>query len=365
MFFVATFVFYAAGYMLLPTLPLVLTARGAGAAEVGVVMGAFTATALLFRAPVGAMLARRPAAGFLRAGQAAVAAGFLAYLAGGIWPVLVGRAVQGVGLALFNTAAYVYLAARGGQARRAEMISLFGLSANVAMAAAPAAGSLLRQHFGDTALFLTGGALALVGLAATPRSTGPAPAGGGVPRLWEPRAWRPAAAMLGLASAYGTVMVFVPLAVRHAGLDQGWMFFSAYAASIIVVRLATRRVLDRGSRLAWSLGGSLLIAAALGALALAANWGAFFAAAVLFGVGVGLGHPSLMAYLLETVPESHRSAAAAVGTASFDLGTAGGAALAGLVADSVSIPVAFAAAILVSLLGWLPLVIAKARRLKA
>lgn len=356
MFFVATFVFYAAGYMLLPTLPLVLTARGAGAAEVGVVMGAFTATALVFRAPVGAMLARRPAAGFLIAGQAVVAAGFLAYLVGGVWPVLVGRAVQGVGLALFNTAAYVYLAAKGGQARRAEMISLFGLSANVAMAAAPAVGSLLREQFGDTALFLTGGALALAGLAATPRATGPAPAGGGAPRLLEPRAWRPAAAMLGLAAAYGTVMVFVPLAVRHAGLDHGWMFFSAYAASIIATRLATRRLLDRGARLAWAFAGSALIAAALGALALAASWSAFFAAALLFGLGVGMGHPSLMAYLLETVPEGRRSGAAAVGTAAFDLGTAGGAALAGFVADSVSIPTAFAAAIALSLLGWLPLV---------
>lgn len=362
MFFFATFVFYAAGYMLLPTLPLVLTARGAGAAEVGGVMGAFTATALLFRAPVGAMLARRGAARFLLAGQAAVAAGFLAYLAAGVWPILVGRAVQGVGLALFNTAAYVYLSRKGGQARRAEMISLFGLAANVAMAVAPAAGSLLRQNFGDTVLFLSGCALALAGLAATPRDTGPAPAAGGVPRLWEPRAWRPAAAMLGLAGGYGTVMVFVPLAVRHAGLDHGWMFFSAYAASIIIVRLATRRLLDRGPRLAWSLAGSALIAAALAALAVAGSWSAFFVAAVLFGLGVGMGHPSLMAYLLETVPESHRSGAAALGTAAFDLGTAGGAALAGLVADSVSIPVAFAATIFISLLGWLPLVVATTRR---
>jgi MFS family permease len=359
-FFVSTFVFYAAGYTLLPTLPLILSARGASPAGVGLVMGAFTASALLFRAPVGMLLARRHPLPLMRFGQAAVGAGFLAYLAAGLWPVALGRVVQGVGLALFNTAAYVYLAERGGRARRAELISLFGLAANVAMAVAPALGSLVRERFGDEALFGTGLGLAAVGLASIPRGAG-AVRPTGVARLWEPRAWRPAAAMLGLATGYGTVMVFVPLAVQGAGLSHGWMFFTAYAAAIVATRLVTRRWLDRGSRLRWAAGGAVLMVAALGVLGLARAWPAFFAAAGLFGVGVGVGHPSLMAYLLETVPDEFRSGAAALGTSAFDLGTAGGAALGGLVAGAVSLATAFAGSALLSAVLWLPLVAQRRR----
>lgn len=360
-FFFSTFVFYAAGYTLLPTLPLILSAGGAAPGAVGLVMGAFTASALLFRAPVGMLLARRSPLPIMRFGQAAVGAGFAAYLLGGIWPVALGRVVQGVGLALFNTAAYVHLAERGGRARRAELISLFGLSANLAMALAPALGSLIRDHCGDTLLFGTGIALAAAGVAATPR--GPAePARTGEPRLWERRAWRPAAAMLGLAAGYGTVMVFVPLAVKAAGLAHGWMFFSAYAVVIVATRVVTRRWLDRGSRLRWAAGGAALIAAALGVLALAGSWPVFFAAAALFGLGVGVGHPSLMAYLLETVPDEFRSGAAAMGTSAFDLGTAGGAALGGLVAGAVSFPAAFAGSAAFSAALWLPLAAARLRR---
>ncbi|MBI5016374.1 MAG: MFS transporter [Deltaproteobacteria bacterium] len=360
-FLLSAVLFNAAGYVLLPTLPLILHGRGSGPAQVGLVMGSFTAAALLFRAPVAALLTRTAPEPLLRWGQGAILLGFAAYLVpAGLPPVLVGRVVQGIGLAAFNTSAYLYLAELAGPGRRAEFVSLFGLAANVAMGLAPAAGSLLLDHGGEVALFAVGLVVSAAGIATVPR-THLAPAGGAVARLWEPDAWRPTAAMLGFATAYGTVMVFVPLAVAGAGLSQGWLFFSGYAVAVITTRLTTRRVLDRGGRLPWAFGGSTAVIAALALLALARSWPTFLAAAFLFGSGVGTGHPSLLVYILESVPAQRRSGAAAMGAAAFDAGTAGGAAIAGAVASHLSYAAAFGASAALFLVLLLPLGLKAAR----
>jgi MFS family permease len=147
--------------------------------------------------------------------------------------------------------------------------------------------------------------------------------------------------MLGLALAYGTVMVFVPLAMRDHGISNGWLFFTMYSAGIILTRLATRRALDRGHRLHWAFGGAVFIVAGLALLSVAAQWWMFGAAAVVFGIGVGTGHPSLMAYILEVVPPARRAGATAMATSAFDAGTAGGAAVAGMIAEHLSFSSAF------------------------
>lgn len=360
-FLLSALLFNAAVYILLPTLPLILHGHGSSPAEVGVVMGAFTAAALLFRAPIGALLARRAPEPLLRLGQAAILLGFVAYLVpAGLLPVLAGRIVQGVGLAAFNTSAYVYLAELSGPGRRAEFVSLFGLAANVAMALAPAGGSLLLEHAGSVGLFVTGLALSAAGFLTVPR-THLAPAGGGVARLWEPAAWNPTAAMLGFAVAYGTIMVFVPLAVARAGLSHGWVFFTGYGVAVIATRLATRRVLDRGRRLPWAFGGSAAVLVSLVVLSFASSWPGFLAAAFLFGAGVGTAHPPLLVYILESVPPQRRSGAAAMGAAAFDAGSSGGAAVGGWIATHLSYAAAFGGNAALLLLLLLPLGLEAAR----
>ncbi|MBI5444213.1 MAG: MFS transporter [Deltaproteobacteria bacterium] len=361
MFFVSAFAFFAAGYTLVPTLPLILHDRGATPAQVGLVMGAFTGASLLLRAPVGRILARESPLPLLRWGQLALGLGFAAYFVpGGLWSPLAGRVIQGIGFAAFNTAAYVYLAELAGPSRRAEYMSLLGLSANVAMGLAPAVGSLLLGRVGETGLFTAGAAACGLSLLCLPRGR-VAPAAGGRAAWFDPLAWRPAAAMLGLALAYGTVMVFVPLAIRGAGLSGGWLFFTVYAAAIITTRLSTRRALDRGGRRKWIFGGSATVAVAVGLLALSSTWPLFLAAAVLFGAGVGTSHPTLMAYILECVPPERRSAAAAMATSAFDAGLAGGAALAGWLAGSFSYSVSFASAAVLLVVLFSPLALGPAQ----
>lgn len=342
MFFLSSIAFYLATYSLLPTLPLILRSRGAGPTEIGLVIGAFTATALLLRAPMGKVLARTPAVVLLRRGQAVIVLAFLVNLAPwGVLPLLFGRIIQGLGFAAFNTAAYVYLSEIAGPSRRAEYVSLFGLCANVAMALAPAAGALILAKLGASGLFALGALLAGVGTLIVPTDQTP-PLAGGTFQWWEGAVWRPTAAMFGLSLAYGTVMAFVPLAVRGAGLGHGWLFFTTYAGAIIATRLTTRRLIDRGERLHWVFGGIASVFAGVSLLSVSGSWTGFLAAAALFGLGVGCTHPPLMVYVLESVPEERRGGAAAMGTSAFDAGAAVGPALGGWVAGRFSYGASFA-----------------------
>ena len=344
MWYFSAFVFFSSGYLLLPTLPLILQDRGASTVEVGVVMGAFTLVAVLVRIPVGTMLAHGLPSRLLRGGQAMGAMGYLAFLAyPGIWPLLAGRILQGMGLGAFTTAAYVHLDDHGGPQRRGEFISLFGLTANMAMAIAPAAGALLLLHAGHQGLFAAGLALGVLGLLTVPRSPSTSTA---APRstgelAWDLRAWQPASSMLGLALAYGLTMVFVPIAMVEAGAGQSWYFYSVYAAVIMGTRITTRRRLDRGRRQTWIIWGTAAIAVALLLLSSAGGPIMFTWAALFFGLGVGIGHPSLMAYALEAARPSARGGATAMSTAAFDGGIAAGAILGGWVTQQWSLSAAF------------------------
>lgn len=362
MIFLSAFLFYGAGYILLPTLPLILHQRGAGPSEVGVIMGSFTVAALVLRPLAGRLLGRYSPRPLLLAGQGLLALGFLVYLPTiSLWPMILGRILQGAGLAAFNTAAYLYVSELGGGARRAEFISLLGLSANVAMAIAPAGGALILEHQGPTWLFGFGAMMAIAGWLTTPQQQEHPPVSANA-RLWEPKAWRPFTTMLALAFAYGTVMVFVPLAMQSAGSKRGWLFFVVYSTAIITTRLFTRRWLDRADRVRWALGGGIGIACGLIVLALARHPAMFGLAAVFFALGVGTCHPSLLAHAIERVTPDRRSAATAMTTAAFDGGIALGALVSGWIIEQASYLAAFLTSGAVFIAGALVLVERKPSR---
>ncbi len=370
MFFVSAFLFFASSYLLLPTLPVILQQRGATPSEVGLVMGAFTAAAVLLRGPVGSLVDAVTPRRMLRVGLALTALGFLPYFLPGVFAMVPGRILQGLGLAAFSTASYLYLDSLGGPARRAELISLYGLSANVAMSIAPAFGSLLVEHGNEAALYVTGVVLALGSLSVVPvlrkhasvepvsrESVSASEAGR---RDW--RVWRPALAMLGLAVAYGSIMVFVPIAIERQGAEDGWVFFSTYGAAIMTTRISLRRRINAGSRYPWIWGGCAAIVLALVWLIFARSLFMFAVAAVFFGAGVGLAHPTLMALCMEWVSQRARAHATAIATAAFDGGIAGGAAFSGWIAGLGGVRAAFVAVAILFVLGLLPL-LQRAKRL--
>ncbi len=349
------FLLYCSVYGLAAALPIVLSELVGSAGAVGLVMGLLAGAALVSRPVVGLISSRTPSAWLLRAGASLSAASFVPVLLAPhrVEAHVLSRLVQGLALACFSTTIYLYLDEIGGEDRRAHLISLFGLCANLAMASAPMAGSLLLTHVGALGVFAACALVAALSAAMVP-TTRAARQGARATAIWDRRAVPSTLAMLGLAAAYGAMMVLTPLMAAHAHIPRPWLFFSSYGLTIIAARLATVRLLDR-ARLAFALGGAAGLLGALAVLSTATGSLHFVAAAVLFGLGVGMGHPSLMALVLGSVPPERRAAAATMGSLAFDSGIGFGPMLFGWVAENASWTTAFQSAMPVLLVSFLPL----------
>ena len=124
--FFAQFTFSSVFYILIPTLPIYLSRLGAKEAEIGVLIGVFSVSSLVFRPIVGKPLLKIPERRFMIGGTLFFASSSVAYLfAPPFWPLLAVRVFQGIGLAFFSTASFTLLANITPEANRGQIISYF------------------------------------------------------------------------------------------------------------------------------------------------------------------------------------------------------------------------------------------------
>ena len=152
--FFAQFTFIIVCHILIPTLPIYLSRLGSGETEIGVLIGSFGVSSLVFRPFVGRALLKIPEKNFMIIGALLFALTSAAYLfAPPFWPFLIVRVFQGIGLAFFNTAAFTLIANISPETHRGQSLSYFFLAQNISLALAPAMGMLLINHFSFTLLF--------------------------------------------------------------------------------------------------------------------------------------------------------------------------------------------------------------------
>jgi MFS family permease len=113
-----------------------------------------------------------------------------------------------------------------------------------------------------------------------------------------------------------------------------------FAASIVVVRLATRKLADRKGRIAVAFPGTVATAAGMALLAVARPVPAYIGVC-LYAAGFALIFPALMALTADRVPDSERGEALGSFTAFFDVGAGAGSYAVGALAGAFGFSVAF------------------------
>jgi MFS family permease len=352
---VASFFFFLSFYLLLPTLPLYAQEHGMGESEIGLIIGAFAFTALLVRPGVGRAIDRRGRRGILLLGTAVFLFSSLAYhFTRTVGSLLALRLLHGSGMGLFTTAASAVTTDLAPPERRGEAMGYFGMAANLAMAGGPAVGMWLIGDGAYGGLFLTaGGVAALAVLLATGiPETLPAGAAPAVPGpLFSRAALLPSGAMLSLCITYGAVVSFLPLLGQQVGMGNPGLFFTVYAVFLVLTRPQAGLLSDRVGRAAVILPGMALVAAAMGALALARGPGWLLLAGALYGIGLGAAHPALLALTTDRAAPTERGRAMATLYAALELGISSGSVLLGLLLASTSFPVMFGAAAAIAVAG--------------
>jgi MFS family permease len=313
---------------------------------VGVVVGAFAVTAVVFRPLAGRQADHRGRRIVLIAGALAMSLGGALYLLSSSVPALVGaRLVVGIGEGAVYTAGATWAVDLAADDRQGLALGLFGLSVWGGLSLGPLAGELLRAHFGYDAVWILTAALPLAGAITAARLPEPprsAPAGGPGPLAFVPRAARRPGLALALANfGYAALAGFVVLHLHARGIGGGATVFTAFAVAVFASRLILSRVPDRaGARRTATVAG-LLEAAGLLVIALAGSLVVALIGAVVVGVGFSMLFPSLALMVVGKVGEDRRGSALGAFTAFFDIGVGLGAPLAGITASLAGYPAVF------------------------
>jgi MFS family permease len=337
----ASFLFNASSAFFL-LLPVYLHQLGGSPAQIGLVASLLRAGSLVAR-PLGGQLldrfGRRP---ILGAGALCALIGILSLF---VFPRLglpffCLRILQGAGTSLLDSGFGAVIADLSPPAARAQMFAIYTIWINVAGALMPALGEVVIRQVGFFPLFgLAAGVLGAsfllilrlpetarrgaaepVPLRATLAGSGPLLLGG-----------------ILVGWVFGTLSTFVPVTRIAAGPGRVGLFFFAYSAGLIAVRLAGSYGISYIVQPKVLLPGYGVLAAGLALLPL----GSSGLRLVLVGLACGAAHgvimPVIYALLLVDLPRHRRGWGVALLAAAYDLGVVLSSMGLGLLAEAIGV----------------------------
>ncbi len=309
--------------------PGYLKGLGAGEVEIGLIVGLTAVASIAVRPSVGRAMderGRRPVILFGNVVNVAVLALYLTISQLGVWLYAV-RIVHGFAEALLFTALFTYGADQVPASRRTEGIALFGISGMLPIALGGVLGDVVLARWDFDVFFtvvLGFGILSLLLSLPLPES-GLVREKGERPRRFLasvlkqsllPLWWITLVFSLAL-TAYFT---FLKTFVIDTGIGSVGLFFSAYSATAIGLRLFAAWLPDRAGpkRVLYPALGSMVLGFVV--LAAASGPGAVAVAGVLCGAGHGYAFPIVMGLVVSRAAEADRGSAMAVFTGLFDVG---------------------------------------------
>ncbi|MET1032256.1 MFS transporter [Domibacillus tundrae] len=334
---------FTAFYMLYPTLPLFIKQMGGNETQVGLAMGAFMLTAVIFRPIVGGLLDRFGRRPFIIGGLLLFAVAMYMYnWIGGIGVLMALRIVHGASWAFSTTAILTAVTDMIPSARRGEGMGWFSMSMTLAMAIGPLFGLWVTQNLSYDALFLFAVVLSAAALFLMLGAKMPFQPQSGAGRIefFEKSVLPITASIFFLFLAYGGIISFVPLFADSIQVNSG-TFFLVYAATLVLIRPIAGKLSDRYGE-AFVIAPSLVMTI-LALIVLSFSTGLFgvLASAVLYGIGFGSAQPALQAATIRIVRPDRAGVANASFSTATDLGIGLGSILLGWVAQHTSYQMLF------------------------
>jgi len=327
----STVAIFTSFYFLLVTLPIYILKLGGSESEIGLIIGVFTISAVLLRPFIGREVDKRGRKSILLAGSLVFLFSTLLYnYTTSVASLLSLRVIHGIGWGAATTAASTLIADIAPASRRGEAMGVFGMAANVAMAVGPALSIILLNSTNFPTLFMVSAAIALVSLLLVLPISETIVTRPKTP-LFSKEAFFPSAMMFTVTVTYGSIVSFLALFATAQGITNPGIFFTVFAVTLLLVRALAGKLSDMKGRKFVIVPGMIIIALGLWVLAMADSLLLFLAAALLYGLGFGLVHPTLMAFLVDRVSERGRGAAMGTFTAAFDLGIGAGSIILGVV----------------------------------
>lgn len=336
----AELAYFTADGVLLPALPRYVEGPlGRGDVAVGIVMGAFSASAFFLRPWAGRQADLRGRRLLMVTGASLFALSVAGYLVATSVPILTGmRLLTGAGEALFFVGALAANVDLAPPERRGEAFSFASLALYIGIGAGPFLGEVAIDRFGFRGAWMLAIGLALVAVALSLRLPAMRPEGV-LPerhRLVHRDGLLPGVVLLAAIWGMAGFLAFVPLyAVRDLGMGGAGLVLGLFSAIVVAIRSVGATIPDRigagrSTRVALTLSAAGLLTVGL--------WrepaGLIVGAAVL-GVGVALFTPALFSLAVQGVPANERGAVMGTVSSFLDIAFGLGAAVFGFVAAGV------------------------------
>ncbi len=322
--------------LLIPTLPIHLSRIASGEVEIGILIGAFSLSSLFLRPLVGGLLLKISEVTFMFAGAVLFVLTSAAYLlAHPFWTLLAVRVFQGIGAALFYTAAATFAANSSPEGRLGQALSYYYLAFNIAFALAPSFGMFLLNSFSVAVLFLFCTGLSLTSLLIISklekrpvRRLERLALGGG--SFFSRKALRPSIVIFMASLIWGALTAFFPLYAIERGMNNPGLFFGMFAVMVVVGRGFGGRMLDFYRRENVVLFCLMTCIIAMIILFVFKTPPMFLVAAGVWGIGHAFIYPALAAYTVD-LAAPYRGPAIATYQALDDLGVGLGSVIMGIV----------------------------------
>jgi MFS family permease len=344
----ATFAVFSAIGLLLVALPLyVRDELHRSDLAVGIVMGAASIGAIVAGPVAGRIADRRGRRIVVLVSIALMFGGYLFLAAepplAAIIPV---RLVVGAAEAAFVVAAYTMATDLTPSDRQGEGMSLITVGSYLGLALGPLAGDLAvgDGRFPLAWLIAAAAVVVAAGLALGARETRPVfdespPAGWLPPRS----ALLPGLVLLLALIGFGGFNAFAVLHAREVGLERPGLVFLLFAAVVILVRVAGRRLPDRLGPQAAASFACAAVAAGLVVVAAWQNEAGLFLGTAVFAVGQAFAYPAISLLAMARSSPAERSAAVGAVIAFVDVALATGAFVLGIAAEVAGYPAVFVA----------------------
>lgn len=333
--------FLSSGFhILIPTLPIFIAGYGGTDAQIGLIMGSFTFSAILIRLFTAEGVSKMGKNNFLAAGIiVSLLAIAIYYWATTVTLSLAVRIIHGFGFGIATTMYATMVADIIPTSRRGEGMGYFGLGTTVMMALAPALGVWIIETFGFGLLFSLAAVSQAIAFVCTKLckitqsdntsvSDGPL-----LTRLFERKAAFPALLSLLLGVCVGGVLSFITLLAKELHLLNAGYFFLAATSSVFLARLVVGRIFDTKGPAWVILPGAVILLIGLAILSEITSTKMFLIAAVCYGLGTGTLFPALQTWMVNLVEPERRSIANATFYNSLDIGVGGGAIVLGILAE--------------------------------
>jgi MFS family permease len=347
--------------------------------QVGLATTVLALVAVVTRIPAGQFADRWGRRRFLFLGAVCFAVAPLIYALSHGMPLLVlGRVIQGIGLATFSTAFVAFVTELAPSGRRGQALGLAGASTSVAFITAPLVGDWVAVNSGYVSVFLMSAATAAISVLFVALTSTSSQRRLGqdrfYPRLSNHRSELEIESRLDLASGvrsvlaqsgvragvltmaalgipFGAFITFLPLFATERDIAGVGLVFSVYAITVFVIQPWAGSFTDRVGRLRTILPGLIINGFGAVILALDGSLAVFALAGVTFGIGGGLVRGGVDPLVQDSVPLSLRGTAAAVQYTSFDFWIGAGSLPIGLLANVVGYAISFAATGVFCMLG--------------